>query len=384
MTTVPARHLVDERGTAGAALTALDLFAGAGGLSTGLSEAGGVHTVQAVELDVEAAATFAANHPSAEVFAGTVEDWLHTHEARRVDVVVGGPPCQGFSALGKRDVNDVRNKLWRDYARTVARTSPQYFVMENVAAFLKSVQFGELGSAFEPGGLLEDYRFEARVLNAADFGAPQSRRRGVVIGHHRDVEMPGFPEPTHQGDARRTVRDAFRGLPHEWDAMDLPQRTTTFQHHDLPGVHRDRDLHIGRHYSAVVQNRIAHIPPGGNRFDIPEPLLPPCWRRHHTGASDVMGRLHWDKPAVTIRTEFYKPEKGRYLHPSANRAITHLEAARLQGFPTGFKWVGSRSAVARQIGNAVPIALGAAIGRALRGQNATDEPAITSEQLLLH
>src|SRR5690606_17322369 len=123
---------------------------------------------------------------------------------------------------------------------------------------------------------------------------------------------------------------------------------------------------LGRDYSSLSQRRFRQIPPGGNRFSITDPeLLPPCWVNHRSGSGDVMGRLHWDKPSVTIRTEFFKPEKGRYLHPEAHRAITHYEAAVLQGFPRDYRWVGSKTSIARQIGNAVPIPLGEAIGRAL-------------------
>ena len=112
--------------------------------------------------------------------------------------------------------------------------------------------------------------------------------------------------------------------------------------------------------------RFASIPEKGNRFNLPDELLAPCWRKHRTGTADVMGRLHLDKPSVTIRTEFFKPEKGRYLHPTEDRAITHYEAALIQGFPENYQWVGTREEIARQNGNAVPIPLGKAIGRQLQ------------------
>jgi DNA (cytosine-5)-methyltransferase 1 len=111
--------------------------------------------------------------------------------------------------------------------------------------------------------------------------------------------------------------------------------------------------------------RFEHIPVGGNRFDLPDSLMAPCWRKHKSGSGDVMGRLRWDRPSVTIRTEFFKPEKGRYLHPTASRAISHYEAALIQGFPPTHRFVGSKTAIAKQIGNAVPIPLGEAIARQL-------------------
>ena len=143
---------------------------------------------------------------------------------------------------------------------------------------------------------------------------------------------------------------------------DLPDRFTDFRGWRVPGPFAGPELHVTRSFTQLSLNRYRSIPPGGNRFDIPYHLLAPCWRTHRTGSADVMGRLPWDKPSVTIRTEFYKPEKGRYLHPTEDRPITHLEAARLQGFPDDYQWFGSKYSIARQIGNAVPLHLGEALG----------------------
>lgn len=345
-------------------LTVLDLFAGAGGISAGLARTKGFRTVEAVEMDVAAAATYAANHPDGSVYVGPIQDWLVAGSVPQVDVIVGGPPCQGFSTLGKQDSEDERNVLWREYATTITKAQPKWFIVENVAAFLKSPQYEAFVAETRPGGLLADYAVQARVLNAADFGAHQARRRAVVIGHHHDLPFPGWPSAVFSGK-HRTVAEALRGVPAAWDADDLPDTTTEFRGHTLPGVFRTADLHVGRHYTSLSLQRFAHIPPGGNRFDLPEHLLAPCWLRHRSGSADVMGRLRWDRPSVTIRTEFFKPEKGRYLHPEANRAITHFEAALLQGFPRDYRWVGSRVAIARQIGNAVPIALAESLGNQL-------------------
>ncbi|WP_225755641.1 DNA cytosine methyltransferase [Actinotalea sp. Marseille-Q4924] len=348
-----------------AALTVLDLFAGAGGISTGLGLTKGFRTVAAVEMDVAAAATYQLNHPDTEVFVGPIQDWLRDAEVPRVDVVVGGPPCQGFSTLGKQDAEDVRNSLWHEYAQTIVRARPKYFVLENVGAFLKSAQYEQLVAATEPGGLLEKYSVLADVLNAADYGAPQARKRVVLIGHRKDLDFPGWPEKKFEG-RHRTVGQALRGLAAEVDGIDLPPRTAPVGNKRLPGPFRTIELHLGRNYSKLSLARFALIKEGGNRFQIDDPkLLPPCWVNHRSGSADVMGRLRWDKPSVTIRTEFFKPEKGRYLHPEADRAITHLEAALLQGFPLDYRWVGSKVAIARQIGNAVPIPLAKAIGEQL-------------------
>ncbi|WP_082131508.1 DNA cytosine methyltransferase [Cellulomonas sp. FA1] len=342
----------------------LDLFSGAGGLTAGLERTGRFTSVQAVELDRAAAATYAQNHTSADVWVGRIQDWLRDGTVPEVDVIVGGPPCQGFSTLGKQDAEDDRNFLWREYASTILRARPSYFVVENVAAFTRSPQYLQFVEETEPGGRLHEYTFEARVLNAADYGSFQARRRAVLIGHHRDLPAPAWPEPTH-AKRHRTVREALSGIPHTWSGIDLPGDTHHFDGHDLPGVFLTRDLHLGRNYSLLSLERFAHIREGQNRFSLPYELQAPCWRKHTSGSGDVMGRLYWDRPSVTVRTEFFKPEKGRYLHPEADRAITHFEAARLQGFPDDYKWVGSKTAIARQIGNAVPLELGEAIGKSL-------------------
>ncbi|WP_052436168.1 DNA cytosine methyltransferase [Georgenia sp. SUBG003] len=342
----------------------LDLFAGAGGLTEGFRQASArFRSIGAVELDLSAAASYAANHGDSGLFVGPIETWLEQVDGVAADVIVGGPPCQGFSTLGKQDAEDERNGLWRSYAATIERVRPKYFVVENVARFLVSPQLAQFREAVSDDGRLRDYTFEARELNAADFGAGQARRRAVLIGHHRDLPSPGFPEPTTLRTEWQTVRDRIGDLADVAPHSALPERRTTFASRELPGTYLTSELHIARTYRPLSLERFAHIPYGGNRFDLPDHLLARCWRSHKSGSADVMGRLVWEKPSVTIRTEFFKPEKGRYLHPTAPRALTHLEAARLQGFPDDYRWVGSRTAIARQIGNAVPIALGKEIGR---------------------
>lgn len=347
----------------GNSISVLDLFSGAGGLSQGMHEASSrFDVVRAVEKDRDAAASFALNHGEGITYQGGIQEWLRDEQVPSVDVVVGGPPCQGFSTLGKRNAEDERNTLWQEYAETITRAQPKFFVLENVAVFAKSPQFRALTEATGKDGVLRDYTFEWSVMNAADFGAPQSRKRAILIGHHRDLPAVGLPKPTHHRDEHVSVGEVFAGISHSV-MPSLEDRRVAIDGRDHRGWWTSRELHIGRDYADVSLRRFAEIPPGGNRFDLPDELLAPCWRKHKSGSGDVMGRLHMDKPSVTIRTEFFKPEKGRYLHPVADRAITHYEAAVLQGFPTDYRFAGSRTAIARQIGNAVPIPLGRAIGQ---------------------
>lgn len=340
----------------------LDLFSGAGGLSQGLHEASHFKVMRAVEMDTAAAATYRKNFGEV-AYSGSIETWLANEDVPRVDLVVGGPPCQGFSTLGKQDAEDIRNMLWREYMDTVVKAEPSYFVLENVPAFARSAQYALFKEATSTGEPLAAYNFESYLLNAADFGAAQLRRRLVVIGHHRDLPNPGPPVATHEGK-HVSLRRVLRGITPHIDErhIDLPARPARGNGRSLPGPFRTDELHVTRHYTPVSRQRFAHIPAGGNRTHIPWDLLSPCWQKHTSGSFDVMGRLHWDRPSVTIRTEFFKPEKGRYLHPDEHRAITHHEAARIQGFPDDFKWFGSKTSIARQIGNAVPVPLAKAIG----------------------
>lgn len=340
-------------------LTYIDLFAGAGGLSQGFKEASDrFEHVLGVEMDRAAAATYRANH--GDVFNGDIAFWLQS-ELPDADVMLGGPPCQGFSMLGKQDPDDPRNRLWESYLRAIRRIRPMYFVMENVAAFANSTAFQAMMRDLEHSTSLQGvYKLDARVLNAADYDTAQSRKRVIIIGSRYDVAAMNFPDPSLEV---RDVRSVIGSLPVPATAT-WPQRQVD-ERLGAAGPYLTSEIHIDRNYELISQRRFRAIPAGGNRFNLPDELKAPCWLKHRSGSGDVMGRLHWDRPSVTIRTEFFKPEKGRYLHPEQHRAITHREAALIQGFPEDYKWYGTRTEVARQIGNAVPVPLARALGKAV-------------------
>jgi len=269
--------------------------------------------------------------------------------------------------------------LWREYLRFITKAKPQVFVIENVDRFSKSPEFQMLIAEVDHG-LLKDYVISYGVLNAADYGVSQRRRRTIVIGSR--VGKIDLPRPTHAKDPTgvpglrpwRTVRDAISGLPKRPDSTELPESVTEFFRESMPGVFKGLDIHFGRNPRPLSLARYDSVPPGGGRFDIPEALLPRCWREKPTGTTDVMGRMRWDAPSLTIRTEFFKPEKGAYLHPQwekaksrrVNRVMTHLEASLIQDFPEDYLWVGPKVAIAKQIGNAVPSGLARAIARQVR------------------
>lgn len=318
----------------------IELFAGCGGMALGFKDAG-FRTVLANEWDKDACDTLRANITDRVLNCAIQE----IEAFPKADVVAGGPPCQGFSNLGERVPNDPRNQLWRHFFRCVEQVRPKVFVLENVPPLLKSAEYGEMRRLAEGLG----YKVEGRVLNAADYGVPQTRKRAIVIGSR--IGEPSFPMPTHVDPLKqnlltqhllrwRTVRDAIG---------------------HVPLVPTGLDWHIGRNPTPKSIQRYRSIPAGGNRWNLPLGIMPECWKRKTEGGTDLFGRLWWDRPSVTIRTEFYKPEKGRYLHPVAHRPITHLEAALLQSFPEDFKFCGRKINVGIQIGNAVPPVLALAL-----------------------
>jgi len=336
----------------------IDLFCGAGGMSLGFADArfcGGFECVLAVDNDAAALKTHERNF-GGESVCGNIETWLETAEVPQADVVIGGPPCQGFSLLNKNRDGDARRALWEPFLDVAVRSGARVFIMENVAELYRSPELEDIRARAARDG----FRTEAAILNAADYGAPQTRRRTIVIGWKLGVWQPEFPPlKTHAEKgtdsnlpAWRTVRDVISDLP-------APKRLEI-------GGPPPLDLHIKRSPTAKSLARYRAVPPGGNRFDLQRnarEITPDCWIRKTSGGTDLFGRLWWDRPSVTIRTEFYKPEKGRYLHPDQHRPITHREAARLMGFPDDFRFCGTKVEIARQIGNAVPPPLAGALGR---------------------
>ncbi len=345
----------------------IDLFSGAGGLTLGFTDrrfCGGFESVWALDKDAAAVATHKLNFgPHAD--CGDIEHWLADgRPVPAADVVIGGPPCQGFSLLNKNRAGDARRALWQPFMDVVEHSGASAFVIENVAELKASPEHEAIRARAAAMG----FDTVSAVLNAADYGAPQTRRRMLMIGFRQGAAAPDFPpSPSHAAPkeraagsnlpAWRTVREAIG---------DLPAPTGT---EIRTGVRPPLDLHFGRTPTEMSRRRYEAVPPGGNRFDLqrnaPE-ITPACWLRKPTGGTDLFGRLWWDRPSVTIRTEFFKPEKGRYLHPEAHRPITHREAARLMGFPDDFRFAGGKNEIARQIGNAVPPALGGAVARLVK------------------
>jgi DNA (cytosine-5)-methyltransferase 1 len=349
--------------------TLVDLFSGCGGMTRGFEDSGLFRSVFAVEFDRDAAATYAANFGE-HVACGPIEDVASFPAA---DVVIGGPPCQGFSPLNREAVGFERRGLWREYLRALEAVGPRAFVMENVPELLRSAEYVEFERQAEELG----FEVEAKILNAADFGVPQRRRRAIVIGTRAGA--PPWPSPTHADPnplsfvTQRVTKDNGLLAP---EAGRAPWVTFREAVDGLPLRADGRRWHRPRNPRPESVRRYKAVPrDGGDRFAMQRnldraglgDLVPRCWREKPTGTTDVFGRLWWDRPALTIRTEFYKPEKGRYLHPSAHRPITVREAARLMSFPDDFVLPEDQamSSIARQVGNAVPPLLARRIAEAL-------------------
>jgi DNA (cytosine-5)-methyltransferase 1 len=341
--------------------TLVDLFAGCGGMTLGFEATRRFRSIFAVEWDKDAAETYRRNFGD-HIQCAAIQDVPSFPTA---DVVIGGPPCQGFSPLNMRGVGLERRSLWREYLRALTDARPSVFVMENVPELLTSAEFLAFKDAAEESG----FTVEGRILNAADYGVPQRRRRTIVIGSR--IGAPQWPTPDHfppDGALTglktwRTFRDAVKGLPLTPDGSNW---------------------HCPRHPQPTSVERYKTIPnEGEGRFQLAErrpDITPACWLRKKTGSTDVFGRLWWDKPAFTIRTEFYKPEKGRYLHPSEHRPITVREAARCMTFPDSFELPAEQSmtSVAKQVGNAVPPLLARRVAEVIAQQ--LDEVAMVARE----
>lgn len=337
----------------------LDLFCGAGGMTLGFvgsKFSGQFESVFAIDNDNAAVNTYNANFSkNKHCINANIEEWLAEADVPQADVVIGGPPCQGFSLLNKNRDGDHRRALWEPYMDIVEKSNASVFVMENVPGLLKSPEFGDIVKRAEELGFKI---LPPAVLNTADYGVPQTRKRAIAIGIKQsdfvNSEIPLFPpKPTCSAPGTdtglplwRTVKDALSDLPTE-------PKGTNIRVDELPPL----NLHFGRTPTDVSLERYKAVPIGGNRFDLQKnrpDITPNCWIKKTSGGTDLFGRLWWDRPSVTIRTEFFKPEKGRYLHPDQHRPITHREAARLMSFPDDFIFTGTKIEIARQIGNAVP------------------------------
>ena len=358
----------------------IDLFAGAGGLSCGLSMAG-FSVVAANEVDDWAADTFQLNHPGVPVNRGAISEMadLSVIYGGKVDGVVGGPPCQGFSLAGDRDAKDPRNSLVMDFIRAVRHWEPRFFIMENVTGLLSAkTQSGEsvvsiIMSEFRRIGYDADFK----VLNAADFGVPQSRRRVIIIGFKKGLGInPKSAYPVPAGEKQVSAWDAISDLPQiesgegsERQEYHSPPQNDfqTWARQNSAGVFN----HIAMRHTDRLIERFKVIKAGQSVADVSEEHSALKRGNPKIKSGKVFGqnnmRVFASLPSPTVAASF----QSNFIHPYLNRNFTAREGARLQSFPDTYIFTGKRTKMSwekglsqyQQIGNAVPPLLAEAVGR---------------------
>lgn len=334
-------------------LTAIDVFSGAGGLTVGLKRAG-FRVAAAVELEPHSFATYKSNHPEVRCLKQDIATvsgaaLLKLAETDRIDLLAGCPPCQGFTSLTAKykDKEDPRNKLVLEMARLAEEVQPRAIMMENVPGLTRKGQvlYGQLRSRLEALG----YRLTEGVLQVADYGVPQFRRRFVLVGGHGfDI---GLPVATHSGSPQsdlapwRTVRDTIEFMPEPVNLKKAKAR----------GNIERSDWHVVRKLSAKNIERIKAARAGKTWPHIPEHLRPKCHRDGYKGFTNVYGRMEWDRPSPTITGGCTTFSKGRFGHPADDRTISVREAALLQTFPLDYRLdTPYMEHVCNMIGNALP------------------------------
>lgn len=329
------------------------LFSGCGGMSLGFASKG-YNLVGHVEIDSSINAIYADNFPNSKLLKENICDitdenlnaWKKEYGA--IDVIIGGPPCQGFSLAGKRDPNDIRNQLYKYYVHIVAILRPKVFVMENVLLLTSmkapdgTLFIENILSAFQKEG----YTISKNAINTCEYGVPQSRERIILVGVRNDINNGKFtfPLPTHYLTKRNQDDVALDGKP----ALTFRDATS-----DLPYLESGQSSSDPLHWSVVHPEHIIKwlkdVPEGCSAHDNKDPSLRPA-----SGFNTTYKRILWDEPCSTISTNFSMISGCRNVHPAATRSLTVREAARAQSFPDEFIFKGKWGSIRKAIGNAVP------------------------------
>lgn len=370
----------------------IDLFAGAGGLTTGFHLAG-FESLCAIDSNQKALATYRHNYPNTKVIHQDIHKvnpselrlWLGL-QREELKALIGGPPCQGFSRnipAGYRSLNDRRNQLYRTFLEFVQEFRPLYVIIENVPEILKAYDSLVKNEITEQLELL-GYKVASASLNAANYGVPQTRSRAFFLASlDRSLR---FPEPTYSGDIKSdyrakklsshltllesnispivTVRDAIGDLPplnagQKYGDEGYPFAPQSTYQAILRNGSTKIVNHVARALSSVQMARVRLLKEGQDARDLPYELAP---KKHYSGA---YGRLYWDKPARTITRWLFHPGSGRFFHPTQDRTITIREAARLHSYPDNFHFLGTYTDMASQIGESVPPLLAKAIAECI-------------------
>jgi len=339
---------------------AIALFAGCGGMSAGL-KASGFQVVGYAEIEPAFRDVYAANFTNTALLGSDVCDITNDELAAwkqvagDIDLLAGGPPCQGFSLAGKRDVMDPRNRLYVDYIRIAEHLKPKVVLMENVRLLLtmRTPDGTPVHEDIQKRFTAIGYTVQLKTINAKQYGVPQSRERVVFMAVRNDIgKQPHIPEPTHAaaGNAQnlpayRTFKDAT----HDLEPLESGQKSASDPLH-FAIVHPDK-----------VIDMLRSIPEGDSAHNHPDPH-----KRPTSGFNTTYKRIAWDEPSSTITTNFSMISGSRNVHPTNTRSLTIREAARCQTFPDDFIFVGKLSAIRAAIGNAVPPLLAQKLGEAVK------------------
>lgn len=348
----------------------LDLFCGAGGFSAGLDQVKNFSTQVGLDFDKYAIETFSKNFPNAISICGDILDAnvkknvIESSKTRKVNMIVGGPPCQGFSLKGKNlGLDDSRNFLFKEYLNIVQELQPDVFIIENVKNILNSSNHyfrDEILKEIKALGYIVNFG----VVNAKNYGVPQSRERALFIASK--TKFINFPNPIEKGV---TVRDAISDLAY----LESGEGQVISDYINKPQSEYQKQLrgkclqyHKASEHSKVAIEKLKMIPAECGKEYLPKELL------GKQKFSTTWSRLEWDNISPTIDTRFDTPSNGKNSHPFLNRAITPREAARIQSFNDDFYFYGPKVAVCKQIGNAVPPLLAKAIGEQIANELQND------------
>ncbi|MBS1573045.1 MAG: DNA cytosine methyltransferase [Bacteroidetes bacterium] len=346
----------------------IDLFSGVGGLSYGFAHDNDFEIIAANEILPNMAKAYQLNHPNVKVYCKDISQFGLNDiindlglEENDIDLIVGGPPCQAYSTVGKRLIDDPRGLLFQQYFRILKEIKPKVFLFENVKGLLsmnKGKLFNEIIQLFESIG----YRVSYKLLNAADYGVPQIRERIIIIGTKLNSKFE-FPEPTHYNPENGeslfdnlnpylTLSDAISDLPFIKSGEESIEYFSEPQNEFQKLMRKNSPQKILDHNAPNNNPKLVKLmealPDGGTPNDLPEEMRPT------SGFANTYCRLWWNRPSTTITRNLSTPSSSRCIHPKAPRPLTTREGARLQCFPDNYKFYGSRGDKNLQIGNAVP------------------------------
>jgi len=340
----------------------LDLFCGAGGMSYGMHKNSHFVTKVALDINEKVAQTFEKNISEAELVIGDIQDniikekIINLSKKNDINMIVGGPPCQGFSLKGKKlGLNDPRNFLFMEYLHLVEELKPEVFVIENVKSLMSTSNGWFKNQIIEEIGKL-GYKVSVNILKSSDYGVPQNRER-VIFLCNKEKKI-NLPKPTVEKSV--TVREAIEDLAYlNSNEGSFEQEYTTSaksEYQKEMRLHSDKlHNHRASNHSEIAIYKLSLIPPEKGKEYLPEHLL------GKQKFNSTWGRLIWDKPSGTIDTRFDAASNGKNNHPFLNRAITPREAARIQSFDDSFIFYGNKVDIRTQIGNAVPPLMAKAI-----------------------